>query len=146
MKSGWKLLVNCRQNGLTKSIGVSNFSCQALLNLVPFVKNPPVVNQVESHPYLIQKNLYNLCKKLKIVMVAYCPLMRGGKDQKQPLGDKIDYVAEPILKQLANKYAKSIQQVILNYQICRGVGVIPKTEKLDHLNDNMNITDFSLLQ
>ena len=79
-------------------------------------------------------------------MVAYCPLLRGGKDQKQPLGDKIDYAGDPVLKQLAVKYAKSIPQVILNYQICRGVGVIPKTEKVDHLNDNFNITDFQLLE
>lgn len=43
------------------------------------------------------------------------------------------------------KYAKSIPQVILNYQICRGVAVIPKTEKLDHLTENFNITDFELL-
>ena len=57
------------------------------------MKYPPVVNQVESHPYLIQKNMHALCKKLQMTMVAYCPLMRGGKDQKQPLGDKIDYMA-----------------------------------------------------
>lgn len=77
--------------------------------------------------------------------VAYCPLLRGGKDQKQPLGDKIDYMGEHTLKDLSIKYAKTIPQVILNYQICRGVAVIPKTEKLDHLNDNFNITDFQLL-
>jgi len=68
-----------------------------------------------------------LCKRLKIVMIAYCPLMRGGKDQKSPLGDKIDYITEPLLKELAIKYAKTIPQIILNYQICRGVAVIPKT-------------------
>lgn len=60
-------------------------------------------------------------------MIAYCPLMRGGKDQKSPLGDKIDYITEPLLKELAIKYAKTIPQIILNYQICRGVAVIPKT-------------------
>ena len=75
-------------------------------------------------------------------MVAYSPLMRGGKDQKVPLGDKIDYMGEPTLKEIAVKYAKSIPQVILNYQICRGVAVIPKTEKADHLHDNFDITDF----
>jgi diketogulonate reductase-like aldo/keto reductase len=81
-----------------------------------------------------------------MTMIAYCPLMRGGKDQKQPLGDKIDYMAEPILKEIAVKYAKTIPQIILNYQIIRGVAVVPKTEKLDHLNDNINITDFELLE
>lgn len=112
------------------------------MNLYPFVTYKPVVNQVESHPYLIQKSMYQLCKRLKIAMVAYCPLMRGGKDQKIVFGDKIDYMSETLLKELSSKYAKSIPQILLNYQIFRGVGVIPKTEKQDHLHDNINITDF----
>lgn len=90
--------------------------------------------------------MLQICKKLKIAMVAYCPLMRGGKDQKVLLGDKIDYMGESVLKDIANKYAKTIPQIVLNFQICRGVGVIPKTEKADHLNDNFNITDFELLE
>lgn len=53
--------------------------------------------------------------------------MRGGKDQKQPLGDKVDYLGEATLKELSVRYAKTIPQVILNYQICRGVAVIAKT-------------------
>ncbi len=118
---------------------------QALLFLFPFVTVKPTVNQIESHPYLIQKNIVQVCKKMKVVPIAYCPLMRSGKDQKQPLGDKIDFMGEATLKELSVKYAKSIPQVILNYQICRGVAVVPKTEKLDHLNDNFNITDFQLL-
>ena len=145
MKVGWKLLEECKDEGMVKSLGVANFTGQALAYLYPFVTVKPVVNQVESHPYLTQRNLLNFCKKLKVAMVAYCPLMRGGKDQKQPLGDKIDYMAEPTLKELAQKYAKTIPQIVLNYQITRGVGVIPKTEKADHLNDNFNITDFELL-
>ena len=127
---------------MVRSLGLANFSCQAIMNLYPFVEHKPVVNQVESHPFLIQSNILTLCKKLKIVMMAYCPLMRGGKDQKVLFGDKIDYMADPTLKELAQKYAKTIPQCILNWQICRGVAVTPKTEKADHLNDNFNITDF----
>lgn len=142
MKVGWKMLEACKEAGLVKSIGLANFTCQAIMNLYPFVTYKPVVNQVESHPYLIQKSMYQLCKRLKIAMVAYCPLMRGGKDQKIVFGDKIDYMSETLLKELSSKYAKSIPQILLNYQIFRGVGVIPKTEKQDHLHDNINITDF----
>lgn len=127
MKNGWRILEECKDKGLVRSIGVANFTVQALVFLHPFVRHPPVVNQVECHPYLIQKNMHSLCKKLKITMIAYCPLLRGGKDQKQPLGDKIDYMSEPILKEISLKYAKTIPQIILNYQICRGVAVIPKT-------------------
>ena len=98
MKQGWKIMEECKEKGYCKSIGVSNFTVQSLLNLYPFVNIKPSVNQVETHPFLIQKNLLNLCNKMKIKMIAYCPLLRGGKDQKQPLGDKIDYLSEPILK------------------------------------------------
>ncbi len=82
----------------------------------------------------MQKNMVAVCKQLKMIVIAYCPLCRGGKDQKQLLGDKIDYQSDPILKDLSIKYAKTIPQIMLNFQICREVAVIPKTEKLDHLN------------
>lgn len=62
-----------------------------------------------------------------MIPIAYCPLLRGGKDQKQPLGDKIDFMTEPILKELTTHYNKNVPQIILNYQISRGVAVIPKT-------------------
>lgn len=75
-------------------------------------------------------------------MSAYCPLARGGKDQKTVLGDKVDVFGEAVLKQLSDKYSKTIAQILLNYQVIRGVAVVPKTEKLDHLRDNFNITDF----
>jgi diketogulonate reductase-like aldo/keto reductase len=46
VKVGWKMLENCKENGLVRSIGLANFSCQAILNLYPFVTHKPVVNQV----------------------------------------------------------------------------------------------------
>ena len=98
MKNGWKIMEACKEKGLCKSLGVSNFSVQAMLNLFPFVNVKPTVNQVESHPYLIQKNLYAVCKKMKVTLIAYCPLLRKGKDQKQVLGDKIDFLGDPVLK------------------------------------------------
>jgi diketogulonate reductase-like aldo/keto reductase len=144
MMVGWKVLEQCREKGLCKSIGLANFTIQAILMMFPFVNVKPTVNEIECHPFNIQRNMVQLCKKLGITPIAYCPLLRGGKDQKQPLGDKIDYLAEPSLKELSTTYAKSIPQILLNYQICRGVAVVPKTEKLDHLRDNFNITDFQL--
>lgn len=85
-------------------------------------------------------------KSIKMVMSAHCPLARGGKDQKTILGDKIDIFGEPVLKALSEKYSKTPAQILLNYQICRGVAIVPKTEKLDHLRDNFNSTDFELLE
>lgn len=117
----------CKELGLCKSIGVANFSISTLINLIPFTRNIPVVNQVESHPWNPQVPMYNFLKKHGIVMGAYCPLARGGKDQKLILGDKIDYQSDQTLKQLGEKYSKSIYQMILNYQLMRGVWIAPKT-------------------
>lgn len=136
----------CKELGLCKSLGVSNFSQQSLLNLIPFVKHPPTVNQVESHCYLTRNKMHQFLKRFKIVMSAHCPLARGGKDQKAVLGDKVDIFGETVLKALSEKYSKTPAQLLLNYQIIRGVAVVPKTEKLDHLRDNFNVTDFELLE
>ena len=136
----------CKELGLCKSIGVSNFSISTLADLIPFTQNVPVVNQVESHPWCPQTKMLKFLKKYGIVMGAYCPLGRGGKDQKVILGEKIDFQSDPALKQLSDKYSKTFCQILLNYQVIRGVYVTPKTEKLDHLKDNYNITDFEMLE
>jgi diketogulonate reductase-like aldo/keto reductase len=112
---------------LCKSLGVSNFSQQSLINLIPFVKHPPTVNQVESHCYLPRKKMLNFLKRFKMVMSAHCPLARGGKDQKTILGDKVDIFGEATLKALSEKYSKTPAQILLNYQIFRGVAIVPKT-------------------
>lgn len=135
----------CKEEGLCKSIGVSNFTQQSLLNLIPFVKHLPVVNQVESHCYLTRTHMLEFLKRFKIVMSAHCPLARGGKDQKTVLGDKPDVFGEAILKALGEKYSKTPAQILLNYQVYRGVAVVAKTEKLDHLRDNFNVTEFEML-
>jgi diketogulonate reductase-like aldo/keto reductase len=92
------MLEDCKEKGLCKSIGLANFTIQSIVMMYPFVNVKPTVNEIESHPFNIQRNIVQLCKKLNIIPIAYCPLLRGGKDQKQPLGDKIDYMAEPSLK------------------------------------------------
>lgn len=135
----------CKELNLCKSIGVSNFSISTLMNLIPFTDNVPVVNQVESHPWNPQTKMLSFLKKFGIVMGAYCPLARGGKDQKVLLGDKVDYQNDQNLKQMSEKYSKTVYQLLLNYQLLRGVYITPKTEKLDHLKDNFNVTDFELL-
>jgi len=112
------------------------------VNLIPFVRYPPTVNQVESHCYLTRNKMLHFLKRFMIVMSANCPLARGGKDQKTTLGDKVDVFGEATLKNLSEKYLKTPAQILLNYQISRGVAVVPKTEKLDHLRENFNVTDF----
>lgn len=74
----WKQLEGCAEKGLTKSIGVSNFSCQILCDLLSYAKIKPAVNQIENHPYLPQDHLVKFCHRYNIHVTSYCPLARGG--------------------------------------------------------------------
>lgn len=78
----WKQLEGCVEKGLVKSIGVSNFSCQLLCDLLSYAKIKPAVNQIESHPYLPQDNLVKFCQKHKIHVSAYCAMAKGGLTKK----------------------------------------------------------------
>lgn len=74
----WKQLENCVEKGLVRSIGVSNFNCQALCDLLSFAKIKPAVNQIEVHPYLSQDRLVKFCQKQTIHVNSYCTLAKGG--------------------------------------------------------------------
>ena len=74
----WKQLEECVEKGLTKSIGVSNFSCQILCDLLSYAKIKPVVNQIENHPYLPQNNLVKFCQRYNIHITSFCSLANGG--------------------------------------------------------------------
>jgi len=74
----WCQLEKCVEKGLVKSIGVSNFSCQILCDLLSYAKIKPAVNQIENHPYLPQENLVKFCQRYKIHVTSYCSLAKGG--------------------------------------------------------------------
>lgn len=74
----WKQLEQCVEKGLVRSIGVSNFNCQSLCDLLSFAKIKPVVNQIEVHPYLSQEKLVKFCQKQNIHIISYCSLAKGG--------------------------------------------------------------------
>ncbi|KAM7486869.1 hypothetical protein LguiA_002878 [Lonicera macranthoides] len=78
MKSVWAAMEECQSIGLTKSIGVSNFSCKKIADVLAFVKITPAVNQVELNPLRQQKKLVEFCKPNGILVVAFSPLGRAG--------------------------------------------------------------------
>jgi len=73
----WKQMEDLVRAGKCKSIGVSNFNVQLLVDLLSYAEIKPVCNQIEVHPYLIQEDLIAFCKKNGIEITAYCPLGRG---------------------------------------------------------------------
>ncbi|XP_046979360.1 aldo-keto reductase family 1 member B1-like [Schistocerca americana] len=137
----WKQMEECVRLGLTKSIGVSNFNSKQLARLLEVAKIKPVTNQIECHAYLNQKKLIQFCKERDIVITAYSPL--ANPSMKMPEGE-VPLMQNPKMKELADKYGKSIAQVLLRYLIQIGTVPIPKSVHKERIKENFNVFDFEL--
>ena len=135
----WEGMEKCVEIGLTKSIGVSNFNAQILLDLCSYAKILPVINQVEIHPLLQQKNLVKDCEYLNIKLMAYMPLVRMGQKIE---GNKFDLYNNEKIVNLAKKYNKSSTCIILNWHLNRKIIPIPKANGDEHIKDNILSLDF----
>uniref|UniRef100_A0A8C3TB25 NADP-dependent oxidoreductase domain-containing protein n=2 Tax=Chelydra serpentina TaxID=8475 RepID=A0A8C3TB25_CHESE len=143
----WEAMEACKDAGLVKSIGVSNFNRRQLEMILnkPGLKYKPVCNQVECHPYLNQRKLLEFCKSKNIVLVAFSALgsHRDARwvDQSTPL-----LLEDPVLNALAKKYNRSPALVAMRYQLQRGVVVLAKSFTRKHIEDNFKVFDFQLAE
>lgn len=128
----WRAMAEIRRQGRCRSIGVSNFTVRHLDELLKVSGVVPSVNQVEFSPFLYQRDLLRFCDSKGIRLVAYCPLTRGDK-----LGHK---VVVPI----ARKHAKTPAQVLLRWALQLGVAVIPKSARVERIDENAALYDFAL--
>ncbi len=131
-KETWKALEKLYKEGRVKAIGVSNFLVDHLKWLLEDVEIIPMVNQVEFHPQLIQKNLMEFCNKNNIQLEAWSPLMRGKVLEIQ------------LLQDLAKKYGKTISQIVLRWDLQMGVVTIPKSVTPSRIKENADIFDFEI--
>lgn len=131
-KETWKALERIYKAGKVRAIGVSNFQIHHLQDLMQDAEIKPMVNQVEYHPRLTQKELQAFCKEQEIQLEAWSPLMKG------------QLLDNPTLQKIADKYDKSIAQVILRWDLQNGVVTIPKSTKEHRIIENANIFDFEL--
>ena len=144
----WPAMEETVRLGIAKSIGVSNYNTRQLKSLLEVAKIKPVNNQVECTPYLPQKKLIALAKEHGVTITAYSPF--GGGPKQTPEGDlkpaqlRLNLWEEPKVKELATKYNKTVNQILLRFHIERGVIVIPKTVTKSRLVENASIFDFSL--
>ncbi|KAI4308450.1 hypothetical protein L6164_031527 [Bauhinia variegata] len=137
----WRALEDAQNLGLTKSIGVSNFSRKKLENLLSFASIPPSVNQVELNPSWQQKSLREYCKSKGIIITAYSPL--GAKGSSWGTNNVMD---NQLLKEVAELHGKSVAQVSLRWLYEQGVSFVVKSYNKERLKQNLEIFDWSLTE
>ncbi|MED1205511.1 aldo/keto reductase [Heyndrickxia acidicola] len=131
-KDTWNALEKLYKDGKVRSIGVSNFHVHHLEELLKDAEVVPAVNQVEYHPRLAQVELLSYCKEKGIQLEAWSPLMQG----------KIFEIGE--LNSIAEKYQKSVAQIVLRWDLQNGVVTIPKSIKEQRIIENADVFDFEL--
>ncbi|KAJ1166587.1 hypothetical protein NDU88_006986 [Pleurodeles waltl] len=142
----WEVMEACKDAGLVKSIGVSNFNRRQLELILnkPGLKYKPVCNQVECHIYLNQSKLLEFCKSKDIVLVAYGVLGstrdKAWIDQNSPV-----LLEDPVLLQIGKKYNKSPAQIALRHQLQRGIVALAKSFNAERIKQNLQIFDFHLV-
>jgi aldehyde reductase len=132
-------LEEVKRLGLVKSIGVSNFNSVQIDRLLKEASIPPVTNQVECHPYFNQEKLLNFCRERNITLTGYAPL--GQRDIKP---NNPSLFEDQTLIRIANKYAKTVAQILIKWQIQRGIIVIPRSSNKERILENINIFDFTI--
>nr|XP_039261979.1 aldo-keto reductase family 1 member B1-like [Styela clava] len=136
----WKVFEEIYKSGEVKAIGISNFNLLQLSRLLDYAQVIPAIHQIEFHPYLDQEKLLNFCKSKGIAVTSFSPFASPSRPWVVKSGIKL--FDDPVLKQLAEKYKKSVGQVILRYLADRGTSVIPKSENPKRIQENLEIFDF----
>ncbi len=133
----YRAMLKLKERGLTKSVGVSNFSVNKLEVLAAAVEQFPAVNQVEIHPYHPQAELVAYCKKTKVHLTAYSPL--GSRDRPARLlqEDEPPLLESPEAAKAAEREGLSPAQLLIAWAIDRGTSVIPKSENPDRIRENI---------
>ncbi|HKJ45492.1 MAG TPA: aldo/keto reductase [Balneolales bacterium] len=130
----WKALEKLYEEKRVRAIGVSNFLVHHLEELMGKAKIIPMVNQVEFHPYLVQKDLMLFCLENNIQQEAWSPIMKGRADEVE------------LLRKLAEKYKKTPTQIVLRWDLQHNVVTIPKSVHDNRIEENSQIFDFTLTE
>jgi 2,5-diketo-D-gluconate reductase A len=128
----WKAFIELRDEGLIRTIGVSNFQPAHLERLIAETGETPAINQIELHPYFQQRGLLHEHQELGIVTESWSPLARG------------EALEDPAIVEIAEAHSKTSAQVILRWHLQLGKVVIPKSVTPKRIEQNFEVFDFEL--
>lgn len=132
--SVWKEMEKIAQSGKARAVGVSNYQENHLQEIINLKSLVPAVNQIELHPYLSQQPLVEFCTQYDIKIESWSPLC----------ANKNNLLQEPSLIEIGEKYSKTAAQVVLRWNIERGLIVIPKSSNPKRQAENLDVFDFQL--
>lgn len=127
-------LCKAKREGLTRHIGVSNFTVALLDEALSHADEPIVANQFELHPYLDQTKLIEACRRRGVAVTAYSPIARGRIRDDE------------VLARIGQAHGKSRAQVALRWLVQQGIVVVPRTARVERLAENLEIFDFALTE
>ncbi|WP_027524240.1 aldo/keto reductase [Bradyrhizobium sp. Ec3.3] len=125
-------LAHARRLGLTRHIGVSNFTVALIEEAVAACPEPLVCDQVEYHPYLDQTKVRAACDQHGLALVAYSPIAKGRIKSDETLG------------RIGRVHRKTAAQICLRWLVQQNVVAIPCTSRVERLSENIEIFDFEL--
>jgi len=146
LSATWGAMEKLVEQNLVKHIGVSNFNCQLIADLLTYCKIKPAVNQVEMHPNLQQKNMMKFCKANGIVVTAYSPFgSKSYKDFGVVENSEPDILENEVLVSIGKAHNKSSAQVILRWFVqLENVTVAVKSKSKERIKFNIDVFDFDL--
>jgi len=146
IRETWEAMENLVDLGLVKNIGVANFNCSLLMDLLKYARIKPAVNQIEFHPYLTHLPLRKLCRNNEIQITAFHSF--GGQSLIE-LGNSLAIetpalLNHSIVEKISKKHMKTNAQILLRWAIDNNVAVIPKSSQKKRLIENLDVLNFQL--
>lgn len=134
VQGSWRAMEELNAAGKIKAIGVSNFDNAQLTSLTAGATTKPVINQLETHPFLQETGQLESLRTIGVQMEAWAPFAEG----------RNGLFTNPVLEQIGRKHGKSVAQTVLRWHHKRGVVAIPRSSNPEHRRENLAIFDFSL--
>ncbi|KAF1954975.1 Aldo/keto reductase [Byssothecium circinans] len=145
IRETWEQVEALVDQGIAKSIGVSNFQARSLYDIFTYKKHPISSPQIEHHPYLVQPELIKMANTHNITVIAYSSFgPQSFLELPQDFNETaLLFDAEPV-KGIARKHGKSPSKVLLRWATQRNIAVIPKSSNIQRLTQNLDVTSFDL--